>query len=522
MKLSDWPSLRLVLSLAGGILISDTILNNGTPVHTLCVVSVPVFAATLILFLFCGRMPHLFGAGLLSCYFMLGVLLYCNYFRKVHVEWPDSAAVHCGRLVDWPQEKARSYRLDIELDDSSGYGRRIILYVPKDSTAVQASPGMQVCFYGAIRKPSNSADIGFDYAGYLYRHGISGTLWVPADRWLACGHSGNETDLRIRTMVLRRRMSDKLREWGLEGRSLAVVAAVSLGEKKALDDSIRQLYSDTGASHVLAVSGLHVGIVCWLLGVLLPAVIFPYRIRWLREVIIMSVLWGYAFAIGLPLSITRALVMFSMLAACRVSGRDSSSANALAFAALAILTVQPQGLFDIGFQLSFGAVAAILMFEPAIHSLLTPKTAVGGYFWSIVSVSLAAQLGTAPLTVYHFGTFSTWFLLANLTVLPLMFVTVCLSMLIWASGWFGASRVVTVWLLDGIIGLENGILERISALPHAVLECRADSGEAVWAMYALVLSVWLWLKEKDTRRLVQGLSAVTAISLFSLIRFFVV
>ena len=516
MRLSDWPSLRLVPPLAGGIILSDTIQDTGTLVHVSCVLLIPALAVALTAFISGRRLPHLYGAGLFLCLFLSGCLLYGNYSMKVHVKWPDSAAVHCGRLVDWPQEKARSYRLDIELEDSAAAGRRIILYVPKDSAAGNVVPGMTVWFYGAVREPENTADAGFDYARYLYRHGISGVLWVPAGHWTVTA-SADDAGLKTKAMLLRRRMVEKLREWGLEGRSLAVTAAVSLGEKRALDDSLKQLYSDTGASHVLAVSGLHVGIICWLLGALVPGVLFPYRLRWLRELIVIPVLWAYAFAIGLPLSITRALVMFSMLALCRSLGSDSSSGSALALSALAILAVQPQGLFDIGFQLSYSAVAAILMFEPDIRGLMEPKTVPGRYFWGIVTVSLAAQLGTAPLVACHFGTFSTWFLLANIAVVPLMFATVCLSVLIWALGWYVPTRTVTVWLLDSVISLENGILEKISLLPHSVIELNADSEAPVWAAYALMLSVFMWLHEKNTHRLVQGLSAVASILLISLV-----
>ncbi len=516
MRLSDWPSLRLVLPLAGGIAFSNTIQDTGTLVHISCVLLIPAVAVVLTAFLLGKRLPHLYGAGLFVCLFFSGCLLYGCYSMKVHIKWSDMSSVHNGHLIDWPQEKARSYRLDVELDDSVAAGRRIILYVPKDSAAVYAVPGMTVGFYGAIREPANSADAGFDYAGYLYRQGISGTLWVPSDRWTVVTAPDN-ISLKTKTMLLRHRMVEKLREWGLEGRSLAVAAAVSLGEKRALDDSLKQLYSNTGASHVLAVSGLHIGIICWLLGVLVPGILFPYRIRWLRELIVISVLWMYAFAIGLPLSITRALVMFSMFALCRSLGGDSSPGNALALSALVILTVQPQGLFDIGFQLSYSAVAAILMFEPGIRRLVEPKTVLGRYFWGIAAVSLAAQLGTAPLIACHFGAFSTWFLLANIAVVPLMFATVCLSVFVWALGWYGPARAVTVWLLDSVISLENGILEKISLLPHSTIEFNVDNEAMIWAAYALILSVYMWLHEKNTHRLVQGLSAVASILLFNLV-----
>lgn len=520
MRLSDWPSLRLVLPLAGGILLSDTISDTASVVQVCHAILVPSLFVLLVSFVSGRRLAHMYGIGIVLCFFILGCLSYGDYAMKVHVEWPDSPMVHSGVLVEWPQEKARSCRLDIEIADSTGAGRRIIMYVPKDSAAFAAIPGQQVCFYGRIRNPSNSDSIDFDYAGYLYRHGISGTLWVPAGKWCTLVRTERRVPLRTAAMILRHRMIGKLQEWGLEGNALAVTAAVSLGEKRILDDSLRQIYSNAGASHVLAVSGLHVGILFWLLGTLIPYSLFPYRVRWSRDVLIIAVMWIYAFMIGLPLSITRSLVMFSMLSVCRAAGRDSSSVNSLAFAALVILVLQPQGLFDMGFQLSFSAVLAILLFEPDIHGLLAPKTSAGNYFWGIVAVSLAAQLGTAPLVAFHFGSFSTWFLLANLTVIPLMFVTVCLSMLIWALGWFEPTRIAVVEMLDAVISLENCILEHISSLPHSVLELDVNSGADVWTIYALMLFIWLWIKESDAHRLVQGLLSAAVISLLSMVQLF--
>ncbi|MBO4560630.1 MAG: ComEC family competence protein [Bacteroidaceae bacterium] len=506
MRLSDWPSLRLVIPLIAGILISDTIGNTRTVMTVWSALLSGAVVLTFLSFLYGGRAARLFGVGLSLSFLCIGAILYSVQSERVKVEWCEQDATHKGMLMDYPLERARSYRLDLILEDSAFCGKKIYLYVPKDSVVTALEPGESVLFYGRIEKPSNEGTPDFDYASYLYRHGISGTLWVRQSNWRKSGVTG-KVPLHVRAVKLRRRMYEKYSEWGLEGDPLAVVSAVTLGSKRDLGQGLKEVYSTSGASHVLAVSGLHVGIMCAFLFFLLPAGLTG-RSRWLRECIVMVVMWAYAFAIGLPLSITRSLIMFTMLAFCRVIHRDSSSVNTLAFAALAILSANPAGLFDIGFQLSFLAVFFILIMEPSITEFVHPRTLLGKYIWGIISVSIAAQIGTAPVVMYSFSGFSTYFLLTNLIVIPLMFLTVCLSMTLWIIGWVPLLRVCVVKVLTLLVNTINGGLQRIVELPHSRLMVSIDNPFTVWVIYAVIILLFLWLQEKRSHRLVEALACI--------------
>ena len=508
MRLSDWPSLRLVIPLIAGILISDTIGNTRTVMTVWFAFLAGALTLTYLSFIYGGSQARLFGAGLSLSFFCIGGVSYAMQCQRVRVEWPEQNATHQGMITEYPQERARSYRLDLILGDSIYLGKEIILYVPKDSAAATLEPGQAVLFHGLIGKPSNDGTPDFDYAAYLYRHGISGTLWVPAERWRVVDYQG-KVPLRVRAVKLRRRMYEQYREWGLEGAPLAVVSAVTLGNKRELDQGLREVYSSSGASHVLAVSGLHVGIMCAFLYFMLPVSLFR-RARWLRELIVMTVMWIYAFCIGLPLSMTRALIMFTMLAFCRVIHRDSSAVNTLSFAALVILLFNPAGVFDLGFQLSFLAVFFILILEPEFSEMFHVRTAVGKYVYGIITVSIAAQIGTAPVVMYSFSGFSTYFLLTNLIVIPLMFITVCLSMSLWVVGWIPVLRDCLVGILTFLVNTINGSLEKIVALPHSRLDVCIGHPIMVWIIYAVILLLFLWLKEKRTHRLIEALACIAA------------
>ena len=214
--------------------------------------------------------------------------------------------------------------------------------------------------------------------------------------------------------------------------------------------------------------------------------------------------------------------MFSMLALCKVLHRDSSGINTLSLAALVILMCNPAALFDLGFQLSFLAVLFILLLEPEFSALVKPRTAVGTYIRDLISVSIAAQIGTAPVIMYNFANFSTYFLVTNLVIVPLMFLTVCMSMTLWVVGWIEPLRRVTVKCLSGLVRIQNACLEKIVNLPHSRMDISIENPLTVWTIYAVILLVFLWIKERRTHRLVQALACIAVQCIAVTIQSFVV
>jgi len=518
VRLSDWPSLRLVIPLAAGIIIADTIENTRAQVPVWCLLSV-VGILTLAI-LICGdRKPRLSGFFLSLSFVMAGAASFLDRMEQVRVEWPERYSVYHGLITSYPLERERSYRLEVTLLDTLYQGKNIYLYVVKDSAALQLEPGKIIVFDGRINKPS-SEGAGFDYESYLLSHGISGTLRVRTKDWnVAVGDSpGN---LHTRSVLLRHGVIGKYQEWGLHGNALAVVSAVSLGEKRALSDELREAYSASGVSHVLAVSGLHAGIMCWFLNLLLPVFLFR-RVEWLRQLMVMGILWAYAFAIGMPVSITRTLIMFSIIAVCHAIQRESSALNSLGVAAIIMLAVNPCALFDMSFQLSFSAVFFIVVLTPLFLELYEPKNFLGRYLWRVTVLSFSAQIGTAPIIMYHFSGFSTYVLLANLFVVPAMFLIVSLSMFLWIAGWWAPLRDLVVNVLTWMIDVMTGLITYISDLPYAHLELSIRHGRTIFVIYAVVILVCLWYKEKRTHRIVQALACIAAAGVLDIVQNFVI
>lgn len=290
---------------------------------------------------------------------------------------------------------------------------------------------------------------------------------------------------RLFFLQQRERLLQRYRQQGLEGDAYAMVAAMTLGDRTAVDGRLRQTYNVSGASHVLALSGLHMGIIYALLSLLT----IGRRWRFLSQVIIVLSIWAFVFLVGLPTSAVRAASMLTLYALLSLGYRDRLSLNALAFTAIVMLLVDPYLLFDVGFQMSYLAVLSILVWTPVMNGWLGDEVLQRHrwlrWLWGLLTVSVAAQLGVAPLIAYYFGRFSTCFLLTNLVAIPGVTLILYLSLatLLWAP---------MAVPLTAVVGFMNRCLEAITRLPGASIEHLHPSGLQVSMVYLLGLVVY-WL-----------------------------
>jgi competence protein ComEC len=253
----------------------------------------------------------------------------------------------------------------------------------------------------------------------------------------------------------------------LKGDVFAVAMGILLGDKSYLNLELKDAFSGAGAMHLLAVSGLHVGIFLVILQWLFKT--FGRRApRWLQFGIILLILWAYAGITGFSPSVNRAVTMFSFVALGTLTGRRYDSINGLIASAMILLVINPYFLFDIGFQLSYGAMFGIFLFSPIIERSLFIKQKWLKFIWSGTAVALAAQLTTFPLTLYYFHQFPNYFLVTNLGLM-------LISMVMMGIG-LGLVTLGNIPVLGGIIGLLFvvtistliGFVEWVSQLPNAI------------------------------------------------------
>ena len=283
-------------------------------------------------------------------------------------------------------------------------------------------------------------------------------------------------------LAQRAKLLDRLSESGVDGSVYAVVAAMTLGDKSQLTKELRDTYAVSGASHILALSGLHLGIIYTLLSLLLS------RRRWqvISQVVIIVCIWLFVFLVGMSASVVRSAVMITVYALLSLGHRDKMSVNTLAFAAIVMLLFNPKSLFDVGFQLSFMAVLAILLFYPLFESVWSQQFLFGHrlfrWLWTTLAVSCAAQIGVAPLIAYYFGRFSCYFLLTNLVVVPAATLILYLSLLVLL---IPSLAYLLIYIVDAL----NQLLLWITMLPGASIEGLHPTLLQVWMTYVIIGAV---------------------------------
>ena len=362
---------------------------------------------------------------------------------------------------------------------------------------LDVSPGDAIYCISVFKKPHYVAG-NFDYARYLATQGYRATTFVRVEDISRAATLSADIPyyykLRIRMLRLRQRLLSAYQRNGMMGDNLAVLQALTLGDKSALSADVRTTYSVAGASHVLALSGMHLSVIFTLL--MLP-VARMRLIRW-RIVVtafVITLVWLYVMLVGMPLSAVRSAVMLSVLSFATASRRGNITWASLSLAAIIVVAVSPLSILDVGFQMSFIAVASILLFVPVINGILfrRPLWQRGVWRWTgqMASVSIAAQLGVSPLTAYYFGRFSCYFLLTNFIAVPLAALLLYGGVAMLLLHGFPLLQRLVGCALDSVLTLLGDALQFIASLPLSSIENLRVSSVQVILLYVLILAVYL-------------------------------
>ncbi len=385
------------------------------------------------------------------------------------VHYQDTLTHYVGTLVE---VRLRPGRTDAVLrlervrtpDDWQLATGRVLLRLPPHDSVRTLRYGTRLLVVGQPTPPAPPRNPGeFDYQQYLahqriyHRHrpfsyrvvgyAPPSRLWATADD-------------------VRRYAVGTFRTYVRDPAAFGIASALVLGARDDLDPATRQDYTVAGATHILAVSGLHVGILYFLVATLLGR--HPQR-RGLRLVVLLVVLWGYALVTGLSPSVQRATAMFTVVAIAQALGRPTQIYNTLALSAFVLLLVNPNLLFSVGFQLSYAAVLGIVYLQPRLASWWQPPHRVVRWVWELTCVSLAAQLATTPLSLYYFHAFPVYFWLSNLVAIPGAFLVLSGGLLLLLVGLWPLPELMTVLGLvyTGLVRTLNGAIHAVAHLPGA-------------------------------------------------------
>ena len=260
----------------------------------------------------------------------------------------------------------------------------------------------------------------FDYKNYLKRLGIYRQVFLKDQIVLAIPQS--PTTITAYAETIREALNKRLKELPFKPIERAFIKALLLGQRQDITSDVYEAYSKAGAIHILAISGLHIGILLLILQFILNPLLYFGQGEFVRLLIVLCVLWSFAVMAGLSPSVVRAVTMFSLFAIVRGLKRSSNSLNILAVSAFILLLVRPGFCFDVGFQLSYAAVASIIIVKPVLDSWGSFKNRIGNWFLDLLKVSIAAQIGVLPLSLYYFHQFPGLFFVTNMVVVPCLIV----------------------------------------------------------------------------------------------------
>ena len=445
------PLLIPALCLAIGIALGDHI-PHGVPM-------LPVLLTAIAVTLLAGRWPLVQSLGVSLCFTLLGMTIASkDGERLADGVWTEAV------VASPPTEKPKTMMTDLLLP-STGERRRCFIWKDERSQGLDVGDNLLVC--------------------------IRDSQFISRDSWHRGGdgfsHLSNIQRLRLRALQWRSTLVQRIISPDDDSDAQAVLAAMVLGDKSALSKELRTTYSATGASHILALSGLHLGIIY----LLLTRLTLGRRRMWLTQVPVVLGIWAFALITGLSTSVVRAAMMISLYAVFSLGGRRQSPLGVLSFTAIIMLLFNSDSLYDIGFQLSFMAMLGILVFVPLFERMVSIRWLmehrVVKWLMAMMTMSVAAQLTTAPLVAYHFGRFSTYFLLTNLLAIPIatliLYVAVATLIVPAIAGVLG-------WLA----GVLNAVLGWVSGLPLASIEGLHPSLLQVAMMYLLeaVFFLILW------------------------------
>ncbi len=336
----------------------------------------------------------------------------------------------------------------------------------------------------------------FNYVRWLHCHGFSASTFIYATEWRTARVSLKPMTtlerLRLKAMGIRQRLVARLNLGIDEPQQSAIVAAMVLGDKQALDKDTKDAFSVSGASHVLALSGLHLSIIYFILTLLTGR---RHKRKGFSQAIILLSLWLYVLLVGMAPSIMRSAIMLSIYSFCLIVGREKASVNTICLAAICLIVANPLCVWDMGFQLSFLAVLSIVALYRPINHLLPKGGEIAGVkaidsllraVWSMMSVSLASQVGTAPMVAYYFGRFSCYFLLTNLIVVPCATAIIYCAVAVLLTSFLPAVNHMSLTVLGWFSSLLSTSVTHIASLPGASIEGIKINAIETGCIYVLI------------------------------------
>lgn len=358
------------------------------------------------------------------------------------------------------------------------------------------------------RPPKNPDQ--FDYGQYLKNKSILAQIYADASD-VKIGLP--QKDIFFYSDQIRNVILGNLEKSHLNKRELAVVAALILGQQQDISADIIQDYQFAGAVHILSVSGLHVGFILMFLTFLLHYLPKSKTTSYLKLAVVLISLWGFAVLAGLSPSVVRSVTMFSFVAVGLHLKRKTNVFHTLLVSMLLILIFEPSFLFDVGFQLSYLALFFILWLQPIFSDWWRPDNRIIRYFWEILTVSFAAQIGTLPLSIYYFHQFPGLFFVTNLIVIPMLAIVMALGILAMLVALLGTVPMLIVKPLEASVLMLNEMIACVASFEQFIFQDIACNRPIMLSLYFVIITFFLWIQKPKFAAIVWALCAIVTLQI---------
>ena len=401
------------------------------------------------------------------------------------------------------------------LDSERSFGK-VILNIPKEDTIKNLKTGSRLEVIGIVLKNKNPLNPNlFDYGKYLENQEIYAQVYTKPNQIKITNY---EAGLWASFSNFRETIISNLEQSAISKEELNVLNALILGQQQDISPEVLKDYQNAGAVHVLSVSGLHVGFILLFITFLLKPISNTRKGSLLKLIIIILSLWSFAILAGLSPSIVRSVTMFSFLAIGVHLRRTVNIYHTLLVSMLLILLFKPSFLFDVGFQLSYLALFFILWFQPVLSNIWQPKNKIIKYFWDIVTVSFAAQIGAMPLSIYYFHQFPGLFFVTNLLILPLLGIIMAVGVIAILIATFHTVPEFIAKSIALLIYLLNGIIHRVASFDVFVFRNISFSTAMLLSSYLVIILIILWFKRPTFKKLTIALTSVILMQIIFIIQ----
>ncbi len=521
MKVLDFPLVKITIAFTLGIIASY---------YLHCSIATITFSLSLSFIAFCIAFFWNLKRNKRSILFEIsaGALAFCigNFTLLSHTEsLQKNHYTHCKSAFESKQTVTLILREKLKSNDYSdrymgliktisgkSYSGKVIVNVQKDSTNNCLIIGNRIQLKTALQqnKPNKNPN-QFDYSRYLADKQIYAQIYcqkreilvsktVQKDIWYYCA--------KLHSRIIRNLEKSKFNH-----AEMNVALALILGQQQEISQDIIQDYQYSGATHILSVSGLHVGFIMLFITFILKPIPNTKKGSFIKLASILISLAGFAIISGLSPSVLRSVVMFSFLAIGNHLHRNGNIYHTLLVSILLILLFEPYFLFDVGFQLSYIALFFILWLQPILKNIYKPKNKLTTYIWEALTVSFAAQIGTLPLCLYYFHQFPGLFFVTNIIILPVLSFIMIAGIVVMIVAIFTSPPLFMTMIFEKSIYLLNLMIHAVASVDSFVIRDISFNLYHLWAFSFFIIGSIVWIKKPSFHKLLLVFATVIMIQL---------